>query len=601
MRLEHPKCPLVLVLLSVASCLVCLDGRAVTARADDSAQPPIPSTALVVIQIHGVSRTEERLAAMLQTVSPELASHMKAQIEDRLKVELKGRRLEGLAPAGPDFIVVMALSDSADGSAKVGYVARVTDYAAFEQGLLKPEERQSLKATPQGYQVATLEKGQPFYILHRGDYAFFTSEKKVLDQLQAGQPELKLSPKLAGEFLNRDVAVYWNLEAINKKYGNRLQSYRQRELQRFGPDSSLPWLKNQPKTTIAFFEAAINAVFDVIADGRAAVASADFQPKGLALRGRVDINHDTRTDRLFQSSGSVSTDQLSSLPAGQTLYGAMTLNREVLEKLESLTGIGRGTATSSREMQAAIDELIASQPRSVLAGVDFPLCTLKIYHVQNPEKAADAMDKMFQALDNKSTLGSAAIQGKPVVTLHSKTYRGFRLGSASMKWDFDKMLANYSVPAEKRETAEAAFRRLMGEGLQIWFGTNGQIDVQVAAQDWAGARRLLDRYLDGKQTLGEQPAFQQLRTKLPAEATLTALFDVERFLNRATSNKRTIEAAAGVPSAAPMKQPSFVALTARLHAGQGAVELWVPATAIQALHQAPAAKSHRAEGKTAKN
>ena len=42
-----------------------------------------------------------------------------------------------------------------------------------------------------------------------------------------------------------------------------------------------------------------------------------------------------------------------------------------------------------------------------------------------------------------------------------------------------------------------AMKKMMGEGVNSWFGSDGKVYVQVTAKDWEAARRQLDEYLDG--------------------------------------------------------------------------------------------------------
>jgi hypothetical protein len=73
---------------------------------------------------------------------------------------LKGRKLQGLAPAGPDFVVVTALPESSEKAPPmIAYLARVSNYAEFRDGLLKPKERKALTTA-----AATPAGGTPSYL-----------------------------------------------------------------------------------------------------------------------------------------------------------------------------------------------------------------------------------------------------------------------------------------------------------------------------------------------------------------------------------------------------------------------------------------------------
>jgi hypothetical protein len=201
---------------------------ATAAPAEESPLTQVPAGAPIVLQIHGVTRTKERLQTMMKHALPELASQVEARIDEQFNDALKGRKLQGLAPAGPNFVVVTALPESAhESQVKIAYLARVTNYAEFRAGLLKPQERKTAKTTPKGYEVAILENGEKLYLLQRQDYAIFTSQQEVADQFAKSPPALKLGRALTTDLLKPDVALYVDVAAINAKYGEKLKSCQQ--------------------------------------------------------------------------------------------------------------------------------------------------------------------------------------------------------------------------------------------------------------------------------------------------------------------------------------------------------------------------------------
>ena len=80
----------------------------------------------------------------------------------------------------------------------------------------------------------------------------------------------------------------------------------------------------------------------------------------------------------------------------------------------------------------------------------------------------------------------------------------------------------------KKQLGEA-FKKMMGDGLNTWVGTDGKAVLQVTAKDWAGARKLLDDHFNGTGTVGGVAAFGDVRKELPAEASVVALFDLVRY------------------------------------------------------------------------
>jgi hypothetical protein len=564
---------------------------ATPAPAEVSPLAQLPAGAPIVLQIHGVARTRERLQTMLKNALPEVAAQIDSKIEAKLNAELKGRKLQGLAPGGPDFVVVTALPEPAEKSMPpIAYLARVTNYADFRDGLLAPQERKSLTTSPHGYEVATLESGEKLYWIHRQDYAVFTSQKEVAEQFAKGQPALQLNRELTTKLLRPDVALYVDVAAINAKYGDKIKSCRQLAEHWFGPTS--PWMKAQTKTNVEFLQALIGTAFQAQADSRAAVFGVEFRPHGLAVSGQADVGANTPTDRHLKNLALSPGNELTSLPAGQMGYWTMVLSPEALKESAWLRSMVLSAGAGAKAVQEAFDELVASGPLSVQGDFSIPVRGLKIYQCHDPAKAANAMLKMFEAFEASDTFQDAPIRGKPQITRNAQNYRGFQLHSVRMKWDFDKLLARYAGPEKDREHFRAAMQQLMGEGIQIWFGTNGKIDVQVTAQDWPGAQRQLDRYLDGQDTLGQWSAYVEVRKELPSEATLIALLDVRRYVNHVIEPfllPYLKEHAGGAAAAAPRSADehwNYLGLAVQLQAERIGFEFWLPGTAAQELYRA---------------
>jgi len=155
------------------------------------------------------------------------------------------------------------------------------------------------------------------------------------------------------------------------------------------------------------------------------------------------------------------------------------------------------------------------------------------------------------------------------------------------------MLAHYAGPEQGKEEFKTAMEHMMGQGMTVWFGTNGKINVQAFAQDWPSAQRQLDRYLDGKDTLGQQPAYLEARKEMPSEATVFALLDALRYAHRVIEPFRQLYfkehggAAATTPAPTPASgKPSYLGVVVQLQAEHAGFQVWVPATATQDLYKA---------------
>src|SRR5439155_11432328 len=97
---------------------------------------------------------------------------------------------------------------------------------------------------------------------------------------------------------------------------------------------------------------------------------------------------------------------------------------------------------------------------------------------------------------------------------------------ARVTFDLDKLAE--SIPGGG-ESMKKAIKRLIGEDLKTWFGTDGQRYVAVSGKDWTTAKSQLDAYLNGATTLAGESAFAATRKQLPAEASMLMLADAGKF------------------------------------------------------------------------
>src|SRR5262245_13870318 len=79
-----------------------------------SAQPAtpltaVPADAVIVVQLHGLDRTKERLKATLKDAAPDEGAKLAAQAEEHLKKLTQGRDLKGAAKDGPVFLAFTQL------------------------------------------------------------------------------------------------------------------------------------------------------------------------------------------------------------------------------------------------------------------------------------------------------------------------------------------------------------------------------------------------------------------------------------------------------------------------------------------------------------
>src|SRR4029077_20199413 len=96
-------------------------------------------------------------------------------------------------------------------------------------------------------------------------------------------------------------------------------------------------------------------------------------------------------------------------------------------------------------------------------------------------------------------------------------------------WDFDKALEQFGGVGGGGDEVKKALTKLIGEGINTWFGTDGKQFLTVSAKSWDDAKEQIDAFLDGKETIGSVKAFATSRKQLPGDATMLAPVDAGRF------------------------------------------------------------------------
>src|SRR5205085_1328087 len=131
------------------------------------------------LQLRGFDRVKDRIAATLKNAVPDLGGMLAGQADAQLEKLLDGRSLKGVAKDGPVFVVVPsfdALTETTPENSSIAVIVRVTDYAAFRDGVLKDDERKAVKKDPAGFEIATVGD-KTICLVDRKGYAVMTPSK----------------------------------------------------------------------------------------------------------------------------------------------------------------------------------------------------------------------------------------------------------------------------------------------------------------------------------------------------------------------------------------------------------------------------------------
>jgi hypothetical protein len=129
-------------------------------------------------------------------------------------------------------------------------------------------------------------------------------------------------------------------------------------------------------------------------------------------------------------------------------------------------------------------------------------------------------------------------------------------------------------------------KKILGERMNYWFGSNGKSFVMLVGDDWEGAHKQLDTYLDGKKTIADEKSFQATRKQLPANATVIVLIDAPRYAELISGfMQASLPLGASRPSnaslsKAPEGKSSFIGMAVTLKKERASFELWIPGAAV---------------------
>lgn len=119
----------------------------------------------------------------------------------------------------------------------------------------------------------------------------------------------------------------------------------------------------------------------------------------------------------------------------------------------------------------------------------------------------------------------------------------------------------------------------------MWIGTDKKIVVQITSKEWKDAQELLDKSLDGKQSVGADAGYKLTRSQLPEEASFLLIAETSSAINTLLDSLRsTGEALPGFPKIPVLKpvkgDPTYVGVAVVLKGEIASVTAFVPTSAI---------------------
>ena len=551
--------------------------------ASESGLAQVPASAPIVVHVRGIERTKDRLIAMIKNAVPDFAPLVQAKVDEGFKEALEGRELKGLPKDGAVFFALTEMPEPMPESPPpMAAIVRVTNYTEFRDAFLKQEERKTLKTDPAGYETVKIND-KDVYLLNRDGYAIATLQKDVAEAYTKKHAGLdtKLDKEVAKKLLESDAGIYVDMTAVNKKYGDQLKQFRQ----------LVPLLMGQVAQTgqvdkgqMEMIKRLIGGVFQLVEDSRTFIIATDFRPEGLSLQTQVIVAPDSDSNSLLKNAKPTSLDGLTRLPAGHLGYWATEVSPELLKALQPfISGTAGADPKAVKGLQEALDEMASSEPSSIIMDFDIPVEGMQVWTCKDPGKVALGQLRLLQSLEEGGHYQNAVLKDKPKIKPDAESHRGFKLTSASVVWDIEKMMEK--SPGGKQMTE--AMKKLMGEGVNSWFGSDGKVYVQMTGKDWNGARRQLDEYLDGTHAIGQSKAFQEAWKQLPSETTAVGLMDLPQYVAVIADFIGPVLQGQGLPFNIPhLKAPkgkAYFGMALVLQPTRGGLDIWLPGTAVNEI------------------
>src|SRR5439155_19001792 len=208
---------------------------------------------------------------------------------------------------------------------------------------------------------------------------------------------------------------------------------------------------------------------------------------------------------------------------------------------------------------------------------------------QDATKASQATLQIFRSLGEGATFQNAALKGKPEIKENAESYKGFKFHYVRVVFDIDKLAE--AIPGGG-EDVKKAMKKLLGEDMKSWIGTDGNRSVTLIAKDWTAAKARLDAFLNATAPLSGESAYTATRKQLPAEATVLMLADAGQFAQAIADYLLAIfKAIPGVPFNLPAEikpiatNTTYVGFAITFKPEHGGVDLYLPATAFQEIRK----------------
>jgi len=555
---------------------------------------PFPAKAPIVVSINGYDTARVRLTKMLAAALPKDADKITKLLDAEIEKLFEGRKLTAVRKDARVFVVLNDLASVIQDTPAVCVLVPVTSHKEFLKTFLTKEEIGTIEHGKNGVDAiksAAFGEEKPAFLVDLKDYTAITLDKTTGDAFadkfdKANSDQMGSEP--AETFLKADVAVYVNMDAINDQFGDQIKAIK--GLIDFGLQQAAGQgaLGAMTKKQIESLKSLLKGLVQGVEDCRSVVLGAEFRPEGVFVKLQARFTENSPSAKLLASEKPETMVDIGKLPRGLGTYSATKFGKAIGDIFRDM---GQEFATTEDDAKGA--DLLEKHLKDVAAagpGAEFsaslpPGATLSVTAYKEANKAATALSKAFKAIAAGGKVNGIVVKTAPRVGDEAEKHAGFTFSSVNLNFDFEASVA--ALPAELKESALEAFKRMVPEKAVQWIGTDGKVVVRVSAKDWDAAKKLLDQYLDGKGSIGSVAGFKQVREQLPAEANLLLIAEMESAINGLVNSMRpAAEAIPGFPHLGILKKPeggrhAYVGLAVTVKGDIASVTGFVPVGAIE--------------------
>ncbi|MBX7103209.1 MAG: hypothetical protein K1X57_03965 [Gemmataceae bacterium] len=551
----------------------------------DSPLAAVPAQAPIVVHIRGVDRVKGRVKATMTAAAPDFGALAAGQVDAMFGQLFEGRKTDAIPANGSAFLAFLEVPGPG-GDVPMAVILRVNSYAAFKTSFLLPDEARELKSVADGIDRAEI-KGTETFLVDKKDYVILTQKKEYAETLAKQYTGLdgKIAKPLAVRYLEQDLGIYVNLASVNKTYGDQIRQGREFVMTMM--DQAGGQLE---KGQLEAAKKMYGALFQLVLDGEGMVFGLDFRPEGIALHMQAQVGAETESGQVLKSQKPSGLEQIGKLPGGQLMYTGVDVSPESMRALTSgLQGLQAGEGDAKKLVDAALTQLADAKGKAMYSSMNYPPSGVTFQEYADPGKAVAASIALYKGFGDGAGYMGGVFKSKPEIKTDAEEFRGVKFNHVKLQFDLDKMAE--LVPGAG-DGMKAAYKKVLGDNMNVWFGTDGNRMLTITAKDWAEARGKMEKFLDGKGLIADSQAFQATRKQLPAQASMLYMIDAGPFANWMADYMVTMfKAMPGLPfnlpeSIKPVETTSsFIGFSIAMQPERGAIDLYIPVTAVQEIRK----------------